>query len=321
MDAPAVHVVAAVLEDGHGRFLLAQRGAGRDLPGTWEFPGGKVDPGESPLAALARELDEELGIGIEPGHCTELIAVPFAYAHKRIVLDVYRVGAFGGTPRGLEEQALAWVVPSALADYAMPDADLPVVAALCEPDRYLITPEPGPGDLVAPRALLARVERAIADGVGRVQLRARGSDAQALAGLADALACVCRDSGVQLLVNSGIPGGIELAARLQAGLHLTAGDLMRADGRPGIDGPVAASCHGAEALARAEALGVDFAVMGPVRPTGSHPGVPAVGWHGFARARECTSLPIYGLGGLGPSDLVEARRHGAQGVAGISAFI
>src|SRR5688572_32259365 len=96
--ADRVHVVAGVLRDVRGRILLARRTAGRDLAGAWEFPGGKVEPGETPEAALARELEEELGIRI--GASTPLIRVPQAYAHKRIVLDVRVVATFDGTAHG-----------------------------------------------------------------------------------------------------------------------------------------------------------------------------------------------------------------------------
>lgn len=128
-----VHVVAAVLRDARGRILLARRTAGRDLAGAWEFPGGKVEPGETALQALDRELQEELGIRVlaaEP-----LISVPQAYPSKRIVLDVHTVTAFEGSPRGLEKQALAWSPLEKLSSYPMPPADRPVVAALTAPVR------------------------------------------------------------------------------------------------------------------------------------------------------------------------------------------
>ena len=115
-----VHVVAGVLRDVRGRVLLARRTAGRDLAGAWEFPGGKVEPGESARDALARELHEELGIRI--GAVEPFIAVPQAYPSKRIVLDVYTVTAFEGTPKGLEKQALAWAPPEMLSSYPMPPA-------------------------------------------------------------------------------------------------------------------------------------------------------------------------------------------------------
>jgi len=307
---PPVHVVAAVLRDARGRILLARRTAGRDLAGAWEFPGGKVEPGESPLEALDRELQEELGIRLLAAR--PLVAVPQAYPGKRIVLDVYEVDAYEGTPRGRERQALAWSPLEKLASYPMPPADRPVVAALTAPSRYLISAEPETS-----AAFLARLERALAAGARRIQLRARGLSARPLRDLAMDARTRCRAVGADLLIN----GEAGLAADLGLGLHLRSDQLMAQAERPLPPGQLlAASCHDAQELAQAERLGVDFAVLGPLRVTESHPGAQPLGWEHFARLREGVSLPLYALGGLQPADVEAARRHGAQGVAGIRAF-
>ena len=306
-----IHVVAAVLRDVRGRILLARRTEGRDLAGAWEFPGGKVEAGESAIQALDRELDEELGIRVLSA--TPLIRVPQAYPGKRIVLDVHEVSSFAGTPRGRENQALAWSPLEKLASYPMPPADRPVVAALTATDRYLVSPE-----TADPAQFLARLDRALAAGVRRVQLRVRGLAPAALAGLARDAGARCRGVGGELLVNSE-PG---MASDLGLGLHLPARDLMGLAALPALapGQSVAASCHDAEELAQAERLGVHFAVLGPVRATQSHPGAPGLGWEAFSALREGVSLPIYAIGGLKPADVAVARRHGAQGVAGIRAF-
>ena len=122
-----VHVVAGVLRDARGRVLLARRTEGRDLAGLWEFPGGKVEPGESPEDALVRELREERGVETEVG--APVACVPLESPGRRLLLDVREV-AFSGLPRGLEGQALAWVPLRKLSDYPMPPADVPVVAEL-----------------------------------------------------------------------------------------------------------------------------------------------------------------------------------------------
>ena len=305
---PPVHVVAAVLRDARGRILLARRTAGRDLAGAWEFPGGKVEAGETALQALDRELDEELGIRVLAAQ--PLIRVPQAYPDKRIVLDVHAVSAFQGTPRGRERQALAWAPLETLASYPMPPADRPVVAALTAPDRYLVSPE-----CVDPAAFLRLLDRALAGGVRRVQLRVRSLSPARLAVLAGDAASRCRAAGAELLVN----GEPSLAAELGLGLHLRASELMALSSLPLLAAGqrVAASCHDADELARAEQLGVHFAVLGPVQATESHPGAVPLGWDGFSRLRESVSLPIYAIGGMKPADIAIARRHGAQGVAGI----
>ena len=303
-----VHVVAAVLRDARGRVLLARRTAGRDLAGAWEFPGGKVEPGETALQALDRELQEELGIRVLAAQ--PLISVPQAYPGKRIVLDVHTVSAFEGTPRGLERQALAWAPQEKLASYPMPPADRPVVAALTAPDRYLVSPE-----TIEPAAFLARLDQALASGVRRVQLRVRGLAPGPMASLARDAAARCRVHGADLLVN-GEPG---LAAELGLGLHLRASELMALSALPAVAAGqrLAASCHDAAELGQAEALGIHFAVLGPVRSTQTHPGAAPMGWDRFSLLREGVSLPLYAIGGMKPADIATARRHGGQGVAGI----
>jgi 8-oxo-dGTP diphosphatase len=304
-----IHVAAAVITDARGRILLARRTDGRDLAGLWEFPGGKCEPGESPEQALIRELQEELGITVQVG--PPLINVPQQYPDKRLRLDVRQVTAWQGIARGVEGQALAWVAPEKLTRYPMPPADRPVVAALLQPDRYLVTPDPDGDDA----AWLAGLAAALAAGIRRVQLRARAIDTQPRwRSLTEAAAALCRKAGAQALVN----GDIDLARELGIGVHLRSTQLKDLSARPLPENlTVAASCHNAEALQLAQALGCDFAVLGSVLPTASHPQATPLGWEGFAKLRESVSLPIYAIGGLSPADIYEARQHGAQGIASI----
>lgn len=309
--APPVHVVAGVITDARGRILLARRTEGRDLAGLWEFPGGKVDPGETPEQALVRELREELGIQAQVGDA--LIAVPQQYPHKRLRLDVRRIASWTGAVKGLDGQALAWVPGHKLASYAMPDADRPVVAALRDPAHYLVTPEPGDDDAV----WLAALQAAFDAGVRRAQLRGHAT-AQAAPARWQALvahaARLAADVGAQVLVN----GDVALAHRLGIGVHLRASQLPALAERPLARSlPVIASCHAYGDLAMAQALDCDAAVLGPVAPTPTHPGQPGIGWRGFAALRERVALPIYAIGGMAPGDVARARDHGAQGIAAI----
>jgi 8-oxo-dGTP diphosphatase len=306
--ATPVDVVAGVIRDKAGRILLARRTEGRDLAGLWEFPGGKREADETSEGALARELHEELGIDIECG--APLIAVPQRYPHKRLRLDVRHVARWTGTVKGHEGQALAWVPPHALVSYAMPPGDIPVVAALLQPDHYLVTPAPEASD----NAWLERLEAALANGVRRVQLRAPHCPPARWHRLAEAAVDACRRHGAEVLVN----GDVALAQALDIGVHLRAAQLAELGARPWREGPrIAASCHSLEDIRRAEALACDFVVLGAVKETPTHPGVAAIGWEGFAVLREETALPMYAIGGLQVSDLAEARAHGAQGIAAI----
>ncbi|KQY49903.1 DNA mismatch repair protein MutT [Lysobacter sp. Root494] len=303
-----MEVVAGVIRDRRGRILLARRTEGRDLAGLWEFPGGKHEPGETAEEALKRELREELGIEIDVG--APLIRVPQAYPAKRLRLDVREVRAWRGTVRGLEGQALAWVAPHKLADYAMPPADIPVVAALLQPDRYLVTPEPGGDDA----SWLATLERALASGIRRVQLRAPACEPVRWQRLATQGVALCRAADAEVLINANL----ELAALVGVGVHLRASQLSGFTSRPLANGqPVGASCHNMDELRAAQAIGCDFAVVGAIKPTATHPDATPLGWEGFAAMRETVSLPVYAIGGMGIDDIAEARLHGAQGIAAI----
>ncbi len=127
---PLLLVVAAALVDTDGRVLLAQRPEGKSLAGLWEFPGGKLDPGETPEMALIRELHEELGIAVEEPCLAPFTFASHAYDHVHMLMPLYLCRKWQGTPVGREGQALAWVLPARLGDYKMPPADIPLVAML-----------------------------------------------------------------------------------------------------------------------------------------------------------------------------------------------
>jgi 8-oxo-dGTP diphosphatase len=125
-----VLVAAAALVDGAGRILLAQRPPGKALAGLWEFPGGKVEPGETPEVALARELAEELGVTVAPEAFTPFSFASFAYPEFDLLMPLWTATAWSGAPRGLEGQAIAWAGRGEIEAYAMPPADGPLVAEL-----------------------------------------------------------------------------------------------------------------------------------------------------------------------------------------------
>ncbi|MDR7192262.1 Nudix family hydrolase [Luteimonas terrae] len=308
MSERVIEVVAGVITDKRGRILLSRRTPNRDMPGLWEFPGGKREIGETPEAALIRELDEELGIRVTVG--PPLMTVPQQYPSKRLRLDVRHVTHWDGVPKGREGQALAWVAPDKLSRYSMPPADLPVVAALRTPDRYLVTPPPGDDD----DAWLRAFDGALRAGIRRIQLRLPGVAPDRQIALLQQAAVRSRRHDAQLLFN----GPIDAALAAGVGVHLRSSALQTLEARPVPEGMLlAASCHNADDLSHAARLGCDFVVLGPVAETASHPGAPGIGWTAFTRLRETTALPIYAIGGMSPDDISEARRHGAQGIAAI----
>jgi 8-oxo-dGTP diphosphatase len=304
-----LHVAAAVLRDDAGRVLLSRRPDHLHQGGLWEFPGGKVEAGETVAGALARELREELGI--EVGRCRPLLCVDHAYPDLTVRLDVREVLAWSGRPRPLEGQQLRWADAASLDPAEFPAADVAVLTALRLPPHYVISAEPGDPD-----AFLARLDACLARGERLIQLRAKRLAEAELAGLAVAASGRCAAAGARLLVNAEP----EQARRWGAhGVHLSARRLMALAALPsGL--LVAASCHDADELARAKTIGADFVVLSPLRATPSHPGAAGLGWSRFGKLAATAGLPVYALGGVTPGDFEAVRAAGGFGVAGIGAF-
>ena len=294
-----------MIERPDGTFLLAQRPAGKVYAGYWEFPGGKVEPGEPLAAALARELHEELGIDVESAR--PWIVQTYAYPHAIVRLNFFRVRAWKGDPHGKEDQRLAWQHVSTLAVAPLLPANAPVLRALELPFEYAITHA---GE-IGTAEQLRRIDERLAQGLRLIQVREKSMRAPAVEHFAQSVLARARPHGAIVLINSDI----ELALRLGAdGVHLTAAQLAVLERRPAL-GWCAASCHNAEELVRAAELGVDFAVLGPVQATPTHPDSMPLGWEGFAALARGASLPVFALGGMKPDDLETAWRCGAQGIA------
>lgn len=130
MTKPVILVAAVGLVDADGRVLLAQRPPGKKMAGLWEFPGGKVEPGETPEAALIREMREELGIDIKEACLAPFTFASHAYDDFHLLMPLYLCRRWQGTPAPHEGQVLKWVRPKEMKDYPMPPADVPLVAML-----------------------------------------------------------------------------------------------------------------------------------------------------------------------------------------------
>ena len=129
-EKPVILVVAVALVDADGRVLIAKRPEGKSMAGLWEFPGGKVDPGETPEAALIRELHEELGLDTRESCLAPLTFASHAYEKFHLLMPLYACRVWQGDPTPKEGQELAWVRPLKLKDYPMPPADIPLIAML-----------------------------------------------------------------------------------------------------------------------------------------------------------------------------------------------
>jgi 8-oxo-dGTP diphosphatase len=302
-------VAAAVIERPDGSFLLGQRAPDTFYPGYWEFPGGKVEVGETPRQALIRELEEELGITVQ--RADPWLRREHVYEHAHVRLHFFRVREWSGELRDHVHSALAWQQPGATTVSPMLPANAPVLSALALPDFYAITHAAE----IGVDAQLLGLRQALRNGLKLVQLREPGLPPAQRADFARAAVSLCREFGARVLVN----GDEYLARKVGAdGVHLSSAQLMACRQRP--DFPlVAASCHSTEELEHAGQLGCDFTVFGPVQPTASHPGVAGIGWEGLAAALAVPPAPTFALGGLGYADRDTARRAGAHGIAAIRA--
>ncbi len=309
-----ITVVAGILRDDAGRVLLTQRLPGKHLAGSWEFPGGKCEPGETPISALVRELGEELGIEVATSR--PVLSLTHHYPDQRVRLLIREVDAWQGKPFGREGQPLRWVALDDMADLAMPAADRPIVRTLDLDARYAITPDPVQAGGI--HGLIQSWQACLDAGYRLLQLRAHSLDSASLARLAERLGNLARPYRARWLLNG--PADIAVATGAD-GLHLRHADLASHSQRPVSDELLlAASCHDADSLARAAQLGADFVCLSPVRATASHHQARPLGWDGFAALSALSALPVLALGGVKPEDLGLAREHGAWGVAGISAF-
>jgi 8-oxo-dGTP diphosphatase len=311
-----VRVVAGIVRDAAGRILVSQRLPWQHMAGRWEFPGGKLREGEAQRVALVRELDEELGIAVQAAR--PLIEIHHAYPDRGVVLHVWSVERYVGDVRGREGQALQWLELEALHTTDLLEADQPILAALALPDRYLITGE-SPADRTR---FLARLEAALDRGIELVQLRAPRLTSHELAGLVAASTALCREHEARLLINGDPQTTVPLARAVGAhGVHVPARYLegFESTSRP-KDLLVGVSCHDARELRAARECAADFAVLGPVHPTPSHPGSEPLGWTRFGALVRGAGLPVYALGGVGSADRPAAWDAGAQGVAAIRAL-
>lgn len=311
-----LHVMAGVLCDTRGNVLLAQRPAGKHLAGFWEFPGGKLEPGEAPLPALARELHEELGIHVEPKDGAPLIRIPWHYGERGLLLDAWRFTRWRGTLAPLEGQALQWQLPGDVDLATLAPADRPILQALRLPPTYAITPADVAPDQA--EAWRQRIAKAIERGIGLIQLRLPRWSIEQVRHLAERLQPLAVSHQANLLLNRDIGGARQLGAGI--GVHMAAAQLDKLQERPlPWSQLIGASCHDAAQLSVSVHL-ADFATLSPVARTASHPDTPALGWPQFQMLAEASALPVYALGGMAPAQADEARKHGAQGVAGIRSF-
>lgn len=301
-----IHVAVGVIyNETQDSVLIARRGEHQHLGGYWEFPGGKLHPGETTSQALQRELQEELGIHVQT--TTPLMQVNHTYSDKQVLLDIYTVQKWQGIAQGLEQQEIKWVDLHKLKHVNFPAANRRIVTRLLLPDIYVISRPENP-DINTISKIINECKH-----LPMMQLRLENNNYDYLTNIINRIQENNIEGNLQLILN-GVP---EDAERYHIhGVHLKAQRLFEYAFRPlSGDYILGASCHNEVELEQAQNLDVDYVFISPVKHTATHPDRDPLGWQAFKRLCAKSSKPVYALGGMQPVDLAVARQNGAKGIA------
>jgi len=300
---PTVDVAVTIVRRADGYVLLAERTARQIAPGFWELPGGKIDPGETPEQAAARELYEE--IGIRPRALRPWAVYEHAFRTKRVRLNFFRVEGWTGTPQGCEGQRLAWIDPAAPTVAPILPSNVRVLSALGLPPINFVVDESRHDE-----DFFALLPAALAAGVRLFQIRKPHLAPDQRVAFVRRVVEQTRPWGAHVFV---VGSALEARRGGATGVHSTCGQLRKMEARP----PVAmwsVSCHDAADLARAVALGADLATLSPVLPNADSPR-PPLGWGVFANLVATAALPVYAYGGTTQAQIDRALQAGGHGVA------
>ncbi len=308
-----VNVAIAVIQHQDNVFI-SKRANNVDLAGLWEFPGGKLELGETPTQAMIRECQEE--IGILPTQYQPLIELNYQLNQKHIRLYVYQVSQYTGKAFGKENQKTQWVDVNKLKKIHFPAINRIIINAIQLPKQLAITK-----NFTKDEALyLKQIEdKIVAHKIKLLQFRSPNLNASQRRPLAIKILKICNKNQCEMLLNGDI-GGNEAAEGI-VNIHLTAKQLTLATKQTLAHFKmVSASCHNENELLMAQKKGCLFALLSPINKTKTHPNAKPLGWAKFAKHVKNINMPVFALGGLTISDISIAQQNGAHGIAAIGTY-
>jgi len=306
-----VKIAVAIIVNDKNEVLVSLRAKDVHQGGLWEFPGGKLEKGESALNALSREINEELNIEITSASAFKKIQ--YQYHDKTVQLNIFRIVSFSSEPIGAEGQQIKWQNIYDLVTSDFPLANRSIIHALQLSDKYMIT-----GGFENHQDFENKLQTSLEKGIKLVQLRCKNISSDEYKQLVKISWRLCKKFSAILLLNTNESIFFDCESN---GLHLSSQMLNSIQSRP-IENKyfLSVSCHTKVEIEKAKKLNADIILLSPVKETRSHPGVKGIGWKIFSNMAEDLNAPVYALGGMSEADLCEAKKSGAQGVAAISSF-
>ena len=298
-------VVAILYAKNNTQILITKRRKNQFMPNYWELPGGKIETGEDEEDALARELQEELGIK------TLRISLKHVMTHhykdKTVNLSIYNVESYKGNVAGTEGQDVRWCNLQNLSNYKLLPTMRIIINRIRLPEYYWITP-----DERDPELLLQKCQNHLITGAKIIQLRSKDLIEHSYIGKIHNL---CQSYEARLILN--VPN--KTFKEPCDGWHLTSEELLKYSKRPCANNKLlGASAHNIKEAKYAETISVDYISLAPIEETPSHPNATPLGWEVAKDIVSKSNLPVYLLGGMGRDSLGRALKIRAQGIAGIS---
>ena len=303
-------VVIGIVKNSSGQLLLSRRPNGKHLSGYWEFPGGKVESSESFKQALRRELKEEIAIDV--GAVKTKLNYEYQYPDRLLHLQVFEVISYSNDVCALEGQELKWFSESSINNLQVPPANYSIMNAIQLPDFYMIACQS-----VYKNGLFPAVKAQLLEGISIIQFRAPNLTKPEYTSQAKELRDLCEEYNAKLISNCDLAWIDEIQPH---GIHLTSARLREVSNENVGTEFFSASCHDQNEIELANQLRTSCVIIAPVQYTHSHPNNSSLGWNKFRQLCSVSNCPVYAMGGLGKSDLLNAKVCGAQGVAGIRLF-